>query len=201
MIVNKQAFGLSVFTVIYNIIEGILTVFLGSISGSIALIGFGLDSFIESLSGGIMIWRFKSRKNLSKQEEDHIEARAFKLVGYTFFILGVYILYESISKLINSVIPSPSYAGMVIIIISLIVMPVLYKKKHKLGHELGSKSLIADAKQTLACMSLSVAVLLGISMNKFFGFWQADAIAGMIVALMLFREGYLVLNNKELCVC
>ena len=80
-------------------------------------------------------------------------------------------------------------------------MPILYVKKHRLGHKIKSKSLIADAKQTIVCMSLSVAVLLGIAMNHFFGFWQADPIAGVVVSGLLIREGYLVLRDKELCHC
>ena len=109
--------------------------------------------------------------------------------------------YESFTKLYYNKIPNPSVVGMIITIISLTIMPILYVKKHKLGHKLKSRSLIADAKQTIACMSLSVAVLLGIGMNKFFGFWQADPIAGLIVSVLLVREGYLVLRNKELCSC
>ena len=197
---NKEALRLSYFTVVYNIIEGAISIFFGVLAGSIALVGFGLDSFIESLSGGIMIWRFH-RHDLNKEEEEKIEKKALKLVGYTFYILAVYVLYESVTKLYFIEIPQPSVAGMVITIISLIIMPVLYIKKHNLGHKIKSKSLIADAKQTIACMSLSVAVLMGIAMNKFFGFWQADPIAGIIVSFLLVREGYLVLKEKELCSC
>ena len=123
------------------------------------------------------------------------------LIGYTFYILAAYVFYESASKLYFNEIPEPSIVGMVITIISLAIMPILYVKKHKLGHKLKSQSLIADAKQTVACMSLSFAVLLGIAMNKFFGFWQADSLAGLIVSILLIREGYLIHKKKELCSC
>lgn len=197
---NRKALQLSYFTVAYNIIEGIISIFFGALAGSIALVGFGLDSFIESLSGGIMIWRFH-KHDITKIEEENIEKKALKLVGYTFYILAVYVFYESVKKLYFKEIPEPSDVGIIITLISLAIMPILYIKKHNLGHEIKSKSLIADAKQTVACMSLSAAVLLGIGMNKFFGFWKADPIAGLIVAILLVREGYLVLQNKELCHC
>ncbi|MBR9699324.1 cation transporter [Candidatus Woesearchaeota archaeon] len=195
-----KALGLSYFTVGYNIVEGIVSVFFGSISGSIALVGFGLDSFIESLSGSIMIWRFKKRE-YSKQDIERIEKKALQLVGYTFFVLALYVLYESLTRLYFAEASSPSLAGIIITIISLIIMPILYHKKHRLGHQLHSRSLIADSKQTIACMLLSVAVLLGIALNWLFGFWQADPIAGLVVSLLLMREGYLVVRNKELCRC
>ena len=147
-----------------------------------------------------MIWRFH-RHDLDKHEEEKIEKKALKLVGYTFYILAAYVFYESAKKLYFNEIPEPSLVGMVITIISLIIMPILYIKKHNLGHKLKSNSLIADAKQTVACMSLSAAVLFGITMNKFFGFWQADPIAGIIVSILLLREGYLVHKKKELCSC
>ncbi|MEK6917254.1 MAG: cation transporter [Nanoarchaeota archaeon] len=195
---TKKALALSYFTVAYNILEGLISVFFGTITGSIALVGFGLDSFVESISGGIMIWRF-SQKSIDVHKEEIIEKKALKMMGYTFYILASYVLYESFTKLYFQEIPQPSIAGIIITTISLIIMPVLYVKKHNLGHKIKSKSLIADAKQTMACMSLSVAVLLGIAMNKFFGFWQADPIAGIVVSGLLIREGYLVLRDKKLC--
>tara|TARA_Y100000310_G_C20538132_1_gene741898 strand:+ start:217 stop:822 length:606 start_codon:yes stop_codon:yes gene_type:complete len=198
---RKKALQLSYFTVIYNILEGLVSVIFGSMANSIALVSFGLDSFIESLSGGIMIWRFKKHKDLTPEREEKIENTALKLVGYTFFILAIYIGYESFNKLYFKEIPEPSVVGIIIAILSLIIMPILYLKKHDVGHQLNSHSLMADAKQTFACMFLSIALLLGLALNHFFGFWQADPIVGFVAVVVLIREGYLVLKKKQLCLC
>ena len=192
---RKKAFILSVFTVSYNIIEGILSIIAGAMSNSIALTGFGIDSFVESISGAVMIWRFKKRGVTTEEEEEKVEKVAQKLVAISFFILSAYILYESIAKLYFKDITEPSLFGLIIIIMSIIVMPVLFYLKHKTGKSLGSKSLIADAKETLACLFLSAAVLLGILMNFFYGFWQADPIAAIVIAAYLVFEGIRTLRE------
>jgi len=192
---RKKAFILSVFTVSYNIIEGILSIIAGAMSNSIALTGFGIDSFVESISGAVMIWRFKKRGVTTEEEEEKVEKVAQKLVAISFFILSAYILYESIAKLYFKDITEPSLFGLIIMIMSIIVMPVLFYLKHKTGKSLGSKSLIADAKETLACLFLSAAVLLGILMNFFYSFWQADPIAAIVIAAYLVFEGIRTLRE------
>ena len=193
----KRALLLSYFTIGYNIIECVASVTAGIFSNSIALVGFGLDSLVESLSAGIMIWRFRKHGNISEQEEERIEKKAEKLVGITFLILGVYILYESINKLINNEIPEPSLIGMFIAIASIIVMPFLYYAKYKTGKQINSKSLIADSKETLACAILSIALLIGLGANFFFRFWQADPIVGIVIVIFLVREGIEILRGNE----
>lgn len=192
---RKKAFILSVFTVSYNIIEGIVSIIAGVLSNSIALKGFGIDSFVESISGAVMIWRFKKRGKITKDEESRVEKVSQKLVAISFFILSAYILYESITNLYFKDITEPSLLGFIIIIMSIIVMPVLFYLKNKTGRAINSKSLIADAKETLACLFLSVAVLLGILMNFFFDFWQADPIAGIVIAIYLIFEGIRTLRE------
>lgn len=186
---RKKAFILSVFTVCYNIIEGIVSIMAGILSNSISLTGFGIDSFIESISGTVMIWRFRKPNKISKKEEERIERISQRLVAISFFILSAYILYESITKLYFRQITEPSRPGLVIIIMSIIIMPILFYFKYRTGRLLGSKSLIADSKETLACLFLSVAVLSGILLNFFYGFWQADPIAAIIIAVYLVVEG------------
>ncbi|MGI2335145.1 MAG: cation diffusion facilitator family transporter [Dehalogenimonas sp.] len=194
---HRKALILSYFTLAYNIVEFILSIIAGMLSGSIALISFGLDSLVESLSAGIMVWRFRKHRNISEDEEERIEHRAEKLVGYTFFILAIYILYESIKKLVVSEIPEPSLFGIFIALASIIIMPVLYRMKYDTGKSLNSRSLIADSKETLACVFLSVALLIGLSFNYLFGFWQADPIIGLVIAIFLIREGKEILSNEE----
>jgi len=193
----RKALTLSYFTVGYNILEGVASVIAGAFAGSIALVGFGLDSFVESLSGIIMIWRFRKHGIVSLEEEEEIEHRALKLVGYTFFILAAYILYESVTKLYYVEIPDTSLVGIIIAVLSIIIMPVLYIKKVQVGKTIGSKSLLSDAKETLACTFLSFALLLGLGLNYLWGLWQADPIVGIIVALYLVKEGREIVTDEE----
>jgi divalent metal cation (Fe/Co/Zn/Cd) transporter len=185
---HKKALSLSYFTVGYNIIEGVVSILAASLSGSIALLRFGLDSFIESFSGLIMIWRFKKKR--LPQEEEKIEKRAVRLVACTFFILAFYVAFESIKKLYQFEAPNPSILGIIIATLSIIIMPILSHMKYQTGKLLKSKSLIADSKETLACATLSIALLIGLGLNYFLGLWQADPVIGLIIAAFLIREGY-----------
>ena len=191
------ALRLSYFTVRYNIIECIISIIAGIIAGSSALLGFGSDSLIESFSGIIMIWRFRKKDSLSEKEEEKIEKKAAFYVGITFFIFGIYILYESLRKLIIEDKPEPSIIGIIIAITSIIVMPILFYLKYRTGKSIDSKSLIADSKQTLACVFMSISLLIGLSSNYFFGFWQADPIVGLIIVIFLFKEGYEILFEDD----
>src|SRR3989337_89248 len=198
---HRKALSLSYFTVGYNIIEGIVSILAGLLAGSIALIGFGLDSFVESLSGSVMIWRFRKHEQISAEEEERIEAKAVRLSAYTFFILGAYVLYESVKKLYLQEMPDPSLFGIIIAIVSIIVMPVLFYMKYRIGKTINSRSLVADSKQTLVCCILSVALLIGLGLNYLYGFWQADPIVGLVTVIFLIREGYIALKEEKLCSC
>lgn len=198
---HKKALQLSYFTVGYNILEGIISIFAGLLAGSVALVGFGLDSFVESLSGSVMIWRFRKHGKISEEEEERIERKATRLVAYTFFILGAYVLYESLKKLYFQEVPDPSLLGIIVAISSLIVMPVLFYMKYRIGKSIGSRSLVAGSKQTLACVFLSVALLVGLGLNYLYGLWQADSIVGLIIVAFLIKEGYSTLKEEKLCSC
>lgn len=193
----KKALFFSYFTVGYNIIEGFVSILAGLIAGSIALVGFGSDSFVESLSGIVMIWRFRKHGKISKEEEEKIEKKATRLVGITFFILGFYVLYESIRNLYFQEKPEPSIFGIIIAIASVIVMPVLFYLKYQTGKKIRSKSLVADSKQTLACLFMSFSLLIGLGLNYLYGFWQADSIVGLLIVFFLFKEGYEALFEKD----
>jgi cation diffusion facilitator family transporter len=199
MELKKRALALSYFTVVYNIFEGFVSVIAGILAGSISLMGFGFDSFVESLSGMVMIWRFSSGEKLSKEEEEKIEQRAEKFVAVTFFILAAYVLYEAIEKLILREGPRVSVLGFVITILSVIIMPFLYLAKNKTGRELKSKSLIADSKETLACLYLSISVLVGLVCNTFLHWWWADPVVGLLIVYFLVKEGIEAWNGG--CTC
>ncbi|MGB6867173.1 MAG: cation transporter [Candidatus Aminicenantaceae bacterium] len=193
----KKGLYLEYFTVAYNIVEAVLSILFGSLAKSIALVGFGLDSIVESLSGMILIWRLGQHGKISEEEEGRIEKRAQKFVAITFFILGLYVLFQSVKKMILKEIPDPSLPGIIIAVVSLIVMPVLSYQKYKTGKQIQSEALIADSKETLACSFLSLALLLGLGLNYLFGIWQADAIAGIIIVLFLIREGLEIWRESQ----
>ncbi len=198
---QRKALLLSYFTVGYNILEGIISLAAGYLAGSIALMGFGLDSFVESLSGSVMIWRFGRHQGLSAEEEERIERKAVKIIGYTFLALSAYVAYESLKKLYFQEVPAPSLLGIIIALISLITMPVLFYLKHRTGKSLNSRSLRADARQTLACAFLSLALLVGLGLNYLYGLWQADPVIGLLIVIFLVREGYEALSAEKLCCC
>lgn len=193
---SKRALNLSYFTIIYNIAEGILSIFAGLTAGSISLIGFGLDSAVESLSAMVITWRFRKHGKISELEEEKVEKRALKYIGYTFFILAIYVFYESIKKIYTSEISEPSILGILITVASLIVMPILFYFKYQTGKALKSSSLIADSKQTIVCMFLSAAVLIGLLSNYFFGLWQVDPIIGIFIGILLVKEGYEIFEEE-----
>lgn len=191
---SRVALWLSLFTVAYNLVEGMASISFSMVDGSIALFGFGSDSFVESLSGMVMVWRFWNPNGGEKRDR-----RAAQLVGASLLILAVYVVCEAIRALMGIGRPERSLAALVIAGLSLIVMPILFILKRRTAQRLGSQSLIADSKQTLACMLLSVALLLGAGLNYVMGIWQADPIAGLLIALYLAWEGWEILADKETC--
>jgi divalent metal cation (Fe/Co/Zn/Cd) transporter len=190
---NRHALLLSYFTVGYNILEGLVSVVFAVAAGSPALLAFGVDSFVESLSGLVMVWRF------SGESGELRELRAVRLVGCTLLALAAYVVYESATQLYFREEPKPSPVGIAIALVSLVVMPVLLLLKQRTAKAVNSRSLLADSKQTLACVLLSVALLFGLGLNYLLGWWQADPIAGLIIAAFLAREGYRALTERELC--
>ena len=197
--INNKILKLSYFTVIYNIIEGVVSIFSGSSLNSVSLIGFGFDSFIESISGTVVIW--KTKKGATNSHDDPIEAKAIKLISFSFFILGGYVLYESIQKLLTHEAPHQSWLGIAIASISIVVMLGLYYQKKRIGLTTHNRALVADSKQTLACIWLSITLLIGLGSNYLFGLWWTDAVAGIIIASLLFKEGYFTYKEKHLCGC
>jgi divalent metal cation (Fe/Co/Zn/Cd) transporter len=193
---RRKALFLAWFTVGYNILEGVLSIAVGAASGSVALVGFGLDSAVETLSGAVMIWRFRNYDTLSDEEEERVERRATKLVGYTFIILAAYVVFESIRSLWGREVPERTLLGILIASVSLLVMPLLARVKYRTGQALGSRSLMADSRETLACSLLSAALLVGLGLNYAFGLWQADPLAGLLIAVFLVREGYEALAGE-----
>lgn len=128
-----KALRLEYFTVAYNVAEAAASIVFGSLAGSIALVGFGMDSIVESLSGLILIWRLKKHRSGTEEEEANIERKAERFVAVTFFLLGSYVLFESAKKLVWNEVPDPSAPGIIIALLSMTIMPVLARKKYDLG--------------------------------------------------------------------
>lgn len=185
----KRALFLEYFTIIYNLLEAFVSILFGAMADSIALIGFGLDSIVESLSGMVLVWRLRQHGKISAEQEEKIEKRAQMFVAATFFILAAYVLFESVSKLISGERAEPSLPGIILAVVSIIVMPLLMVQKYRIGKQIHSNALIADSKETLACALLSVALLIGLGSNYLFGLWQADPIVGIVIVIFLVREG------------
>lgn len=171
------------FTITYNVIEGIVAISAGAAASSAALIGFGLDSFIEVLSAVAVAWQF-TRKDPERWEKPTVRA-----IGIAFFALAAYVTVDAILGLIGVQPVEHSPLGIAIAVASLVVMPALAWFQFRTGRELGSKSVQADAKQLLLCIYLSGTVLIGLLLNSLFGWWWADSIAALVVAFLAVREG------------
>jgi len=184
---RQQALYLEYFTVGWNILEGIIAIAAGILAGSIALVGFGIDSGLEVASAAVLIWRL--RKHGEEGEEEAAEKRAMVIVGLTLLGLAVYVTYESVKKLIMQERPAESLVGMLLAVVALIVMPILAWQKNKVAAQLQSRALAADAVETLACSYLSGTLLLGLGLNVAFGWWWADPLAALAMVYFLVREG------------
>lgn len=171
-------------TVGWNVLEGCIAVGSGIAAGSIALIGFGIDSFIESSSGLVLLWRLHEG-----EQGDKREAMALKLVGVSFLLLASYVAFESLSTLLKHEAPDVSFVGIVLAVVSLIVMPILARAKRRVATQLQSDALHADSRQTDICAYLSAILLAGLGLNALFGWWWADPVAGLIMIPIIAREG------------
>ena len=178
---------LEYFTVAWNSVEGVVAVASGLLAGSISLVGFGLDSFIEVTSGSVLLWRMSVDGDVDRRERN--EKRALRIVGVCFLLLTAYIAYDSIMDLMSRQAPEHSIPGIVLACVSLIVMPLLSRAKRKVGRALASAAMHADAKQTEFCTYLSAILLVGLLLNAFFGLWWADPVAALIMVPLIAKEG------------
>jgi cation diffusion facilitator family transporter len=177
------------FTVGWNVVEGVIAIGAGVVAGSIALVGFGLDSYIEVASGSILIWRLRKHGFSDEEEEEAAEKKAVFFVGITFFALALYVIFESGKKFFYQEQPEESLMGIILAIVSLIVMPFLAVWKKKIADEINSRALRADALETLACSYLSLALVIGLGANALFGWWWADPVAALAMVYFLVKEG------------
>ena len=177
-------------TVGWNIIEGLVSVAAALAAGSVALLGFGIDSFVETTSGLVLIWRLRAERHaLDIEELERLDQRAHKLVALSLFLLAAYIALDAAKALLTREKPEPTMAGVAITSISLTVMWWLARAKRRTARGLGSRALEADSFQTTACFWLSLITLVGIGLNAAFGWWWADPAAALGMTYFLVSEG------------
>ena len=185
----RRALRLEYLTVGWNIVEGVIAIGAALASGSVALLGFGIDSFVESASGSVMIWRLHAERRTDDEERiEQVERRAQRLVAGSLGLLAVYVAWDSITSLLANERPAPSFVGILLAIASLSVMWWLARQKRRVGTALGSRAMTADAFQTDACFWLSLFLLVGIGANALFGWWWADPLAALGMTVFIGRE-------------
>lgn len=182
---------LAYLTIIWNSLEGIIAVSAGILAGSIALVGFGVDSVIEVSSGAIILWRLVSG--------EHREELALKLVGVSFLALAAYVGFDAVKSLWLIEPPDASYIGIALAALSLIVMPWLARAKRKVASQLNSRAMHADSRQTDICAYLSAILLGGLTLNAVFGWWWADPVAALVMVPIIAREGVGALRGETCC--
>ena len=171
------------FTIAYNFIEAIVSLWAGKDASSSALIGFGLDSTIGVTSALAVAWQF------SRPDPQRYEKVTLKIIAVAFFALAAYVTVDSLLTLLHREPPSSSAMGIIIAVLSVVIMPTVSFLERRAGIELGSASAIADSRQTLVCAWLSVALLIGLVLNAAVGWWWADPVAALVIAVLAFREG------------
>lgn len=182
----RRGLRLEYFTLGYNVIEAVVALSSGAVASSIALIGFGVDAVIESLSGLTMLWRLKHD---SHPKRDLIERRAQKVIAVSFWALAAYVGYEAIETLLSGSAPERSWPGIGLAMLSLLIMPLLARAKRRVGRGIGSAAMVADSQQTQLCAYLSAILLAGLALNALFGWWWADPAAGLVMLPIIYREG------------
>jgi divalent metal cation (Fe/Co/Zn/Cd) transporter len=193
MRLGRRAQLLAAASVTYNVIEAVVAITAGLVAGSVALVGFGLDSVVEVSSGLIILWQFRHLLPESR------ERQALRLMAVSFFALAAYITFESLRALTGGHDPESSPVGIGLAIASLIIMPFLSWAQRRTGRALGSNAVVADSTQTLLCTYLSAVLVTGLLLNATLGWSWADPIAGLIIAAVAVKEGREAWRGEGCC--
>ncbi|MGH3352005.1 MAG: cation diffusion facilitator family transporter [Nocardioides sp.] len=181
---GRRAQLLAAASVAYNGLEAVIAITAGLVAGSVALVGFGLDSIVEVSSGLIILWQFRHRLPESR------ERQALRLMAISFFALAAYVTFESGRALVTGRDPDTSVVGIGLAIASLMIMPFLSWAQRRTGRALGSNAVVADSTQTLLCTYLSAVLLVGLVLNATLGWSWADPVAGLVIAAVAVKEGW-----------
>jgi divalent metal cation (Fe/Co/Zn/Cd) transporter len=184
-------------TLAWNSAEGIAALVAGLLAGSIALVGFGLDSVIEISSGAVLLWRLRAEGDAERRE--HAERRAQRLVGICFLALAAYVAYDSVKGLVGHETPRESIFGIGVAVAALIAMPLLARAKRQVARQLNSGAMRADSRQSDFCAYLSAILLAGLLLNALLGWWWADPVAALVMVPLIAREGIEGLRGERCC--
>ena len=186
------------FTVAWNVVEAAVAIGVGLVVGSVALVGFGVDSSVEVISAVVLLWRlYRAGPNASAEEQSGAERKALYLVAATFFLLAAYVLYEAIGALLSEEGPEVSTVALVLSVVSILVMPTLAYLKGRTGREIGSRALLADTVETWVCAYLSVALLAAVGLNAAFGWWWADPVGALAMLPVILWQGWETLGEAR----
>lgn len=188
---------LEYFTLGWNLLEALVALVCGVIAGSIALVGFGLDSVVEVSSGSVLLWRLRADRHAENRER--AERFAVRLVGVSFLLLALYVAGDAIKTLLRRETPQESIPGIVLAIASLIAMPLLARAKRRVARGLNSGAMQADSRQTDICAYLSAILLGGLLLNAALGWWWADPVAALIMVPFIAHEGIEAVQGKTCC--
>jgi|SRR5256885_1564528 len=188
---------LEYFTIAWNSLEGLVAIITGTLAGSISLVGFGWDSFIEVTSGATLLWRMSVDADVECRERN--ERLSLRIVGACFMVLAAYIFFEAVLDLSAGKPPERSVPGIVLACVSLVVMPILSRGKKKVSEQLGSSAMKADARQTDFCVYLSAILLAGLILNATLRWWWADPVAALLMVPIIAKEGWEGLRAKACC--
>jgi divalent metal cation (Fe/Co/Zn/Cd) transporter len=196
-VIARRGKRLEYFTIGWNSLEGLGALAAGLIAGSISLVGFGVDSFIEVTSAVALLWRLSVIADEESCEQN--ERFTLKIVGSCFLALSLYIAFVAISNLLQRHAPAHSIAGIVVACTALVAMPLLSHAKKRVGEQLGSAAMSADARQADFCTSLSAILLVGLVLNATAGWWWADPVAALVMIPIIAKEGIDALQGKACC--
>ena len=195
-----HALRLEYLTVGWNIVEGLVAVAAAHSAQSVALLGFGIDSFVECLSGGILIWRLHAERAATDRcAIERLDRRAHKMVAVSLLVLAAYIMLNAAWSLREHERPRPSLVGLALTTLSLVVMRWLAHAKRRAAASIGSRALEADAFQTTACWWLSLVTVIGLGLNAIAGWWWADPVAALGIAFFVAKEGHAAWRGQDCC--
>jgi divalent metal cation (Fe/Co/Zn/Cd) transporter len=193
----RRGLWLNYLTIAYNTVEAVVSIAAGLVAGSVALIGFGVDSGIEVTASIAAQWRLRS--DLHPERRERVERITHRVIGGSFLALAAYVTVDSLTTLWQREAPDPSVPGLIILLLSVLVMPVLARAKRRVAVALGSRALQSDAMQTSICAYLSVIGLAGVALNTFLGWWWADPIAALAMVPVLAGEGIEGVKGEPSC--
>jgi divalent metal cation (Fe/Co/Zn/Cd) transporter len=176
-------------------VEAAIAVGAGLVAGSIALIGFGADSLIESVAGLVLLWRFAASRAASQDAEE----RAQKLIGLSFYMIAAYVGFEAVRNLLTAEHPDASWVGIGLAVVTLLTMPPLAIAKARIGEKIGSSATKSEGQQNMLCAYLSAALLVGLGANALLGLWWADPITALLIAGVAVKEGRESWRGESCC--